>query len=155
MERLGLRKVSEHAPHTFQSDIFTKEIEWTVPVGTKQTYKVWQRNDIDWSMVRTNPEGNKRFIGRTNAEAAKAGIAPELPNGYFATLHHIGQDSRGALVEASRHLHDFSGITLPNGKKSFDILHSVYGHRQPHPIFPVDHNVFKLDFAAYWKWRVQ
>jgi hypothetical protein len=37
--------------------------QWTSPSGTKQTYKVHQRDDIDWDMVRINPRegtGEKR-----------------------------------------------------------------------------------------------
>lgn len=49
-----------------------------------------------WNHVRTS--GDKRFIGKTNAEAFGSGLAPQLLDGGFATLHHIGQDSRGPLA---------------------------------------------------------
>ena len=52
-----------------------------------------KRNDIDWNYIRTF--GNKRFIGKTITEAVAGGLGPQLPDGEFATLHHIGQDSRG------------------------------------------------------------
>jgi hypothetical protein len=54
-------------------------------------------------MKRTS--GDKRFIGKTNEEAAKAGLPPQLSDGNFATLHHLGQNSRGPLVEASTRYH--------------------------------------------------
>lgn len=47
------------------------------------------RNDIDWDKVRTG--GNKDFIGKTNAEdARRRGLAPQLDDGNFATLYHLG-----------------------------------------------------------------
>ena len=101
--------------------VFTKEkINWTAThsKGTGQTYEVHQRNDIDWNQIRTS--GDKRFIGKTNAEAAKYGLAPQLNDGNFATLHHLGQDSRGGLAEASTRYH---GV----GKYGQHILHSQYG----------------------------
>ena len=33
------------------------------------------------------------------------GHAPQLPDGNIATLHHIGQNSKGSLVEASSDIH--------------------------------------------------
>lgn len=50
-------------------------------------------------MIRTS--GDKNFIGKTNAEAAGKGLSPQLSDGNFSTLHQIGQDSRGAIAEAS------------------------------------------------------
>lgn len=40
-----------------------------------------------------------RFIGKTNAEAAEKGLAPQLNNGSFATLHLLGQDSRSLWLK--------------------------------------------------------
>lgn len=59
------------------NEVFTTEnIEWTAtrPTRTQQTYEIYQRNDIDWDMVITS--GDKRFIGKTNADAATKGLAP-------------------------------------------------------------------------------
>lgn len=127
-------------------------ISWTSPTGTGQTYKIWQRTDIDWRHVRT--AGRDKFIGKTNAEAAHAGLAPQLPDGSFATIHHIGQDARGALVEASTSIHKLGGKKLPSGKTPFDVLHSQHGTRAPHPEFPVNHSVWSTEASAYWKFRI-
>jgi hypothetical protein len=107
---------------------------------------VIQRNDIDWGLVRTN--GPADFVGRTNAEAAARGFAPELTDGNFATLHHIGQDSRGALIEASTRYH---GV----GKPGQNALHSLYGRNAPHPVNPIDRRAFSVDTREYWQWRWQ
>ena len=96
-------------------------------------------------MIRTS--GDKNFIGKTNAQAAERGLSPQLSDGYFATLHHIGQDSRGALAEASTRYH---GV----GKYGQDILHSQYGRSTPNPNFPIDGSEFGVDTREYWKWRV-
>ncbi|WBW96120.1 HNH/ENDO VII family nuclease [Oceanirhabdus sp. W0125-5] len=63
-------------------------------------------------------------------------------------LHHIGQDSRGALAEASTRYH---GV----GKYGQHILHSQYGKNTPHPNFPINRKKFNVDTREYWKWRVQ
>src|SRR5690606_20167136 len=106
------------------------KVEWTAPAGTKQTYKVYQRNDINWDQIRTT--GDYKFRGKTNKEAALAGKAPELPDGSIAQLHHIGQDSRGALVEVSGKIHSFKN------KKAFKALHNQFSGSK-YPEFPVDH----------------
>lgn len=123
-----------------------KPIDWkaTRPKGTLQDYKVTQRTDIDWNQIRTT--GDKRFIGKTNLEAAKSGLSPQLQDGNFATLHHLGQKSTGPLVEASTKYH---GV----GKPGQDILHSQYGRSQPHPTLQPDRKKFNVDTREYWKWR--
>ena len=137
-------------PSQFTSDIFKSErVVWTAPTGTKQTYHVTQRTDIDWGMMRNNPDGPKLFIGKTNLEAARAGFAPELSDGYFATLHHLGQDSRGGLIEASRRYH---GI---DKGRVHDSIHSLYGRNKAHPEFPVDQKSFAKETKLYWKERVK
>lgn len=80
-------------------------------------------------------------------DAAEKGVAPQLNDGSFSTLHHLGQDSRGALVEASTRYH---GV----GKYGQDILHSQYGRNKPNPEFPIDRQKFGVDTREYWKWRV-
>ncbi|RMH87350.1 hypothetical protein EBB59_13175, partial [Lysobacter pythonis] len=128
------------------NDIFTARTDWsaTRPRGTGQTYSLIQRNDIEWGLVRTN--GPADFVGRTNAEAAARGFAPELADGNFATLHHIGQDSRGALIEASTRYH---GV----GKPGQNVLHSLYGRNEPNPFYPIDRRAFSVDTREYWQWR--
>jgi len=127
---------------------FAKEpVNWTAtrPKGTSQNYNVFQRNDINWQKPRTS--GDARAIGMTNEEAARRfGLAPELNDGNFATLHHLGQDSRGGLVEASTRYH---GV----GKPGQDILHSQYGRNQPNPNFPIDRQRFDVDTREYWRFR--
>jgi RHS repeat-associated protein len=113
--------------------------------GTQQAYKVYQRTNISWNRIRT--AGDKRFIGKTNLEAAQKGLAPQLADGHFATLHHLGQKSQGALVEASTRYH---GV----GKYGQDILHSQYGRNMPHPTSPINRKMFNVDTREYWQWRV-
>jgi RHS repeat-associated protein len=124
-------------------------ISWraTRALGTRQTYLVYRRNDINWQRIRT--AGAKMGRGMTNAEAARRfGLPPQLEDGNFATLHHLGQDSRGPLVEASTRYH---GV----GKPGQDILHSQYGRSKINPDFPVDRKVFSIDDRQYWQWRSQ
>jgi hypothetical protein len=135
----------------FKSDVFTRKIQWTSSVGTKQTYPVFQRGDIDWNMVRTEVKGAPtQFIGKTNVEAAKAGLAPQLADGSFATIHHIGQNAKGPLVEASRRYH---GIGAKNNGQV--ILHQQYGYGKKHPENPVDHEIWLKEQKEYWKWRAK
>ena len=123
--------------------------QWTSPSGTKQTYKVHQRDDINWDMVRINPRGDKRFIGKTNREAALAGHRPELSNGKFVTTHHVGQNSKGPIVEASTEFHDFSN------PKAFRSLHNQHGVGNPHPEHPVNQQTWNKEQKEYWKWRIK
>ena len=133
-----LKEIPKSGPASqFNSNIFSREVEWTAPTGTKQTYKVVQRNDIDWNKIRT--KGSDKYIGRTNLEAAKAGYAPELADGNFVNLHHLGQDSRGPLVEASTKSHK-------------PILHKQFGYGNLNPEFPVNHGAqWRQDTKQYWK----
>lgn len=116
-------------------------------------YVVFQRNDIDWNLVRTS--GAESGLGLTNAEAAaKHGLGPILPDGKIATLHHSQQKSIGPLFEASTRYHnDFPphGPLHPHGFK-------------PNPDFPMgssrDPNSIRSKFQNhdskdYWKWRGQ
>ena len=77
------------------NNYFTRAVEFNAgSEGTGFTYKVYQRNDIDWNMVRTT--GAKKGRGLTNAQAAeKYGLAPILNDGYVVTLHHSQQRSVG------------------------------------------------------------
>ena len=77
----------------------------------------------------------------------RAGLAPELLGGYFATLHHINQNGKGVLVEASRRYHGF-------GKEGHDALHGIWGKGKGHPNNPVVRNLFSKDNTAYWKQRL-
>ena len=125
---------------------FPTQVQWTSPSGTKQTYKVYQRKDIDWSMVRSNPDGPKKFIGKTNKEAALSGLRPELPNGDLVSIHHVGQNAKGPLVEISSKTHS----------RSHKALHSQFGTNMKHPEFPVQHdNKWKSDVRNYWTWRIE
>jgi len=118
----------------------------TRPRGTQQTYEVIRRTDISWDQLRLG--GDARAVGMSNAEAAfRYGLPPELPDGSFATLHHLGQDARGPLVEASTRYH---GV----GRPGQDILHSQYGRNRPHPTRPIDRRAFAVDSAEYWESRV-
>ncbi len=148
------QKVYESQFKSMSGKIHDVPITWTAPVGTGQTYKIWQRTDIDWSHVRTS--GRREYIGKTNAAAAHGdGLAPQLSDGSFATLHHIGQDVRGAIVEATTRIHKFGGEKLANGKTPFSILHGQHGVKKKHPEFPVDHDIWSSETKAYWKYRIE
>jgi hypothetical protein len=69
--------------------------------STGRTYKVIQRNDIDWDFVRQSRKGPGDFVGKTNAEAAAAGFRPELPDESFVTLHHSQQSAKGPWFQGN------------------------------------------------------
>jgi uncharacterized Zn-binding protein involved in type VI secretion len=121
-------------------------IQWSAsrPSGTELNYKIYQRKDIDWSKIRN--AGDKRFVGKTNLEAASKGLSPQLADGNFATLHHMGQKSPGPLVEGSTRYH---GV----GKPGQGALHSQYGRNKPHPELQPDRKKFDVDTREYWQWR--
>ena len=128
-------------------DYFPTQVEWTAPSGTKQTYKVYQRADIDWDLVRSADNGPRAFRSKTNREAALFGIAPELPDGSYVNLHHLGQDSRGPLVEVSTKHHSF------DNPKAFKSLHNQFEGKK-HPKYPVQHDTkWRSDVKEYWKDR--
>lgn len=116
--------------------------------GTGITYKVFQRNDIEWDRIRKN--GAKKGRGLTNDEAAeKYGLAPILDEkGSIATLHHSQQHSIGPLFEASTRYHNIS-----NAKKA--PLHPYKGKLNPfNPMKEEVRNAFqKVDSIEYWKTR--
>ncbi len=122
-------------------------VEWraTRSAGTDYTYKVYQRRDIDWQQVRSG--GDKRFVGKTNREAAERGLSPQLSDGSFVTLHHLGQKAPGPLVEASTRYH---GV----GRYGQNVLHSQYGRSKPHPDLKIDRKKFDVDCREYWQWRL-
>ena len=130
------------------NNYFTRAVEFNAgSEGTGFPYKVYQRNDIDWNIVRTT--GAKKGRGLTNAQAAeKYGLAPILNDGYVATLHHSQQRSVGPLFEASTRYHNIS-----NAKKG--PLHPYKG--QLNPFNPMDSNTRglfqKVDSIEYWKVR--
>lgn len=109
---------------------FEPKTNWqaTRPKGTQQIYEVYKRNDINWDQVRNS--GDKRFMGKTNVEAANKGLAPQLPDGNFATLYHIGQNSKGPLAEVSTRYH---GV----GKYGQYTLYSQFGKNKPNPHYPI------------------
>ena len=96
------------------NNYFTRAVEFNAgSEGTGFTYKVYQRNDIDWNIVRTT--GAKKGRGLTNAQAAeKYGLAPILNDGYVATLHHSQQRSVEPLFEASTRYHNISNAKKVN-----------------------------------------
>ena len=71
-----------------------------------------------------------------------------MPDGNFATLHHIGQNSKGALVEATTRLHSFKN------PQAFKALHNQFGKGVKHPTNPVDHSIFGKETAAYLKAKI-
>ncbi|WP_179232824.1 hypothetical protein [Paenibacillus rigui] len=128
---------------------FTRSVEYNAGKdGTGFTYKVYQRNDIDWKMVRTT--GAKKGRGLTNAEAAaKYGLAPILDDaGNVATLHHSQQKGIGPLFEASTRYHNISNAKRPP-------LHPYKGKLNPfYPMDEATREAFqKVDSINYWKKR--
>ncbi len=131
-DKIGEVPLSRSASYGRDAKFFSKNpVEWsaTRPAGTKYNYKVFQRSDINWNQIRTSRD--KRFIGKSNLEAASKGLSPQLPDGNFATLHHLGQKAPGPLTEGSTRYH---GV----GKPGQDILHSQYGRSKPHPTMQPD-----------------
>ncbi len=142
-ERVGIEKTFK----SLSGKIYETPVEWTAPVGTKQTYRVWQRTDIDWRLVRTKGEPSHR--GKTNLQAAREhGIAPQMTDGKFARIHHTGQRNQGPLVEATSRLHGDDGNAMR-------ILHNQFPGKSKHPEFPVDHGKWGRERSSYWKWRAE
>ncbi len=136
-------------PSTTATGVYHRSVEFTPSTG--RTYKVFQRNDINWDQIRT--AGDRRFIGKTNAEAARAGLRPQLPDGNFVTLHHSQQSARGPWFETSTKVHNISTAKEPP-------LHPYRGAQ--HPDFPLGRGPGSLRDAfqrvespEYWKWREQ
>ena len=128
---------------------FTRSTNFTPSTG--RTYKVFQRNDINWNQIRTG--GARGYVGRTNAEAARAGLRPQLSDGSFVTLHHSQQSARGPWFEASTRYHNISNAQRPP-------LHPYRG--QQHPDFPLGRGRGSLreefqttESPEYWSWREQ
>jgi RHS repeat-associated protein len=118
--------------------------------ATGNAYTVFRRTDIDWDHIRR--AGDVRGRGLSNVEAAERfGLAPQLPDGFFATLHHSQQNAGGPLFEASTRYHNFS--TINKGP-----LHP-YG-RRGHPSNPMGRGpgsrrqLFQdFEVREYWMWR--
>ncbi|WP_083180282.1 RHS repeat domain-containing protein [Paenibacillus yonginensis] len=155
VDPLGLCKVEgtgetyRHLKDYENNKYFTRSIEYNAGKdGTGFTYKVYQRNDIDWNMVRTT--GARKGRGLTNAEAAaKHGLAPILDDaGSVATLHHSQQKGIGPLFEASTRYHNIS-----NAKRA--PLHPYKGKLNPfYPMDEATREAFqKVDSINYWKRR--
>jgi len=140
------KNVSIDKKFSFDPKIFDKNVKWQAPKGTQQNYTVYQRNDIDWNMVRT--KGHPQYTGTTNLEAARKGIAPQMKDGHLVNLHHIGQNGKGPLVEVSTRLHN------KNNPQAFKALHNQF-QGQTHPIHPVQRGSFNKDRTEYWKWRAR
>jgi Flp pilus assembly pilin Flp len=131
------------------NETFPASSEFTASTGN--TYKVFQRGDIDWDQVRT--AGDKRFVGKTNAEAGRAGLPPQLRDGNFATLHHSQQNANGPLFEASTRYHNITTAREPP-------LHPYRGDQ--HPDNPLGRgpgsrreDFQRIESPEYWKWREQ
>jgi hypothetical protein len=131
-------------------EVFTNRIVFT-STRTGRSYVVFQRSDIDWNLVRTNTDGPARFLGRTNAEAARAGFRPELSDGNFVTLHHSQQQSIGPWFEASTRYHNLA-------RAQEGPLHPFEGEQHPH--FPLGRGRGSLrqqfqrqESPEYWIWR--
>ena len=127
---------------------FTRVVEFQASAdGTGLKYRVYQRNDIDWDLVRTR--GRKRSLNYTNLEAAVIwGDRPLLDNGYLSELHHSQQKSIGPLFEASTRYHYIANACRPP-------LHPYKGKK--HPYFPIERDMrdkFEdIDVFEYWMAR--
>ena len=143
------KETYQHLKDYKNNKYFTRSVEYNAGKdGTGFTYKVYQRGDIDWDMVRT--KGAKKGRGLTNAEAsAKHGLAPILDDaGSVATLHHSQQKGVGPLYEATTRYHNIS-----NAKRA--PLHPYKG--KLNPFYPMDETTRgafqKVDSINYWKTR--
>ncbi len=143
------KETYQHLKDYKNNKYFTKSVEYNAGEdGTGFTYKVYQRGDINWDMVRT--KGAKKGRGLTNAEAsAKYGLAPILDEaGSVATLHHSQQKGVGPLYEASTRYHN-----IANAKRA--PLHPYKG--KLNPFYPMDETTRgafqKVDSINYWKIR--
>ena len=68
-------------------------------------------------------------------------------DGNSINLHHIGQDSRGPLIEVSTKQHSAKNA------QAFKALHNQHNGKK-HPDFPVSHDKDWIsDIKNYWKWR--
>ncbi|QKY70324.1 hypothetical protein Len3610_12615 [Lentibacillus sp. CBA3610] len=154
VESGGSSKLTDYQTYKHLKDYknnkyFTKSVEYNAGIdGTGFTYKVYQRGDIDWSLVRTS--GAKKGRGLTNAEASsKYGLAPILDDlGNIATLHHSQQKGMGPLFEASTRYHNISNAKRPP-------LHPYKGKLNPYsPMDETTRGAFqKIDSIKYWKIR--
>lgn len=142
------KETYQHLKDYKNNKYFTRSIEYNAGKdGTMFTYKVYQRGDINWDMVRT--KGAKKGRGLTNAEAsAKYGLAPILDDaGSVATLHHSQQKGVGPLYASTRY-HNIS-----NAKRA--PLHPYKG--KLNPFYPMDETTRgafqKVDSINYWKKR--
>ena len=111
---------------------FNPSIEFTSNASGR-TYRVFQRNDIDWDLVRS--AGSRRGRGMTNAQAAEElGLPPQLTHqsgnnpATFATLHHSRKNANGPWFEASTRYHNIHNINKAP-------LHP--GGNRPHPHQPM------------------
>ena len=143
------KETYQHLKDYKNNKYFTRTVEYNAGKdGTGFTYKVYQRGDINWDMVRT--KGAKKGRGLTNAEASvKYGLAPILDDaGSVATLHHSQQKGVGPLYEASTRYHNIS-----NAKRA--PLHPYKG--KLNPFYPMDETARgafqKVDSINYWKIR--
>jgi len=142
LARAKISKAAGKANRDTYKKVFSKSIQYNAGKnGIGITYKVFQRNDIDWGMVRKT--GVKKGIGLTNAEAAsKHGLAPILnKNGNVATLHHSQQRSGGSLFEASTRYHNISNAKKP-------LLHPYKGKLNPDS--PMDEKTRELFQKKEW-----
>lgn len=152
--RVRTRGAQNYSGKTAAENVyFNNSVEFDSSIHQGSTgfkYKVFQRADIDWSMIRQS--GAKPGRGLTNAQAAaKYGLAPILPDGNIATLHHSQQNAMGPLFEASTRYHH-----IANAQKA--PLHPFNGGQHPH--FPIGRGPGSLrdafqrvDSLQYWKWR--
>ncbi len=119
------KETYQHLKDYKNNKYFTRSVEYNAGKdGTGFTYKVYQRGDFNWDMVRT--KGAKKGRGLTNAEAsAKYGLAPIVDGaGSVATLHHSQQKGVGPLYEASTRYHN-----IANAKRA--PLHPYKGKIKP------------------------
>lgn len=111
-------------PKPWGGEVFTKEVEF-------QGMKVYQREDINWSL--------RDARGRTNLERAKQGLAPMGKDGNPINLHHVGQKPSGPIAEVLDSVH----------KENYAVLHKQVGPSR------IDRPDFDNWRRAYWRWRAR
>lgn len=105
-------------------------------IETPWSRSVWQRSDIDWSLMRPD--------GLTNLEAARGGHAPlrSIGDGFEGVqLHHLNQRVDGGLAEV------------------WASTHRRVNHNVPAPSWRVTNPdaaaAFRRETPAYWRWRAR
>ena len=130
-----------HTSGSSKSNIFTRvQFEGTARVYGEVrdiSRRVYQRNDIDFSMTDKS--------GKTNLERMREGHAPIGNDGKPVQLHHVLQEENGPVVEIREVTHREYNRTL----------HGLVGNGGSFRNDPVLDRQYRNFKSAYWKWRAR